>query len=447
MSPEAMMVEFDAQIVPILKRLGLPSPDLDVELCETPAVVAYKAWREFPVRYPHWSSGKRLEFLEDAAKKPFLFFDIRGVPGRMTWLPISRSRALACFTWLHTRIHHAFTESNIAYQNAFLRITPEQVRDHARCVRALVNQYGLDVIEHTISSAHKVRRQWGLDVAPEGGILSILKDPALNPRMPSWRRDILQMVEDEWPLIAADEYLSLCDEGFTMWAQMKVLHELIFPAENAVDISRIIAQLLMLPQNPMVGIRPHLVGFWMFASVEARFGSAECLAVAQNCLDDSDFVRAYLTQDVAEQCGLGTASGTKISRGNLVVNELPDDPQEFQIIKEVLAQNIGRERHPKIRILGVDGDGTLSLEHIFEGKYLNQRIAMDHIVPDIADLWGNPVTLRFRDLQKAPQRQGEPIRGWIEVEETADPATGDIVRKTLGDFHPFTQDQPRLPGM
>ena len=50
MSPEAMMVEFDAQIVPILKRLGLPSPDLDVELCETPAVVAYKAWREFPGR-------------------------------------------------------------------------------------------------------------------------------------------------------------------------------------------------------------------------------------------------------------------------------------------------------------------------------------------------------------------------------------------------------------
>lgn len=446
-SVEAFLAACDKKLVALMQRHGLATPDLLVEMCETPALLAYRAWQEFPVRYPHWSHGKRQLLWEEQERRGSLFLDMRGVPGNIVWLCASDPPAQQLFSLLYARLRHDFALRNRTFQEAMRKISALDVRVHARRVRRLVEDVGLERVERTLTAAHMVRRQCRNTVAPEGSTLAFLAGPR-NDRMPSWQRELCTMVEKEWPLIEADEILTIADLGYAMWWLKQLLHEFGLEVADAVEAARIVASLIAVPDEPMAGFVPHVVGFCMFDELASRKGERSVLRAAEKIADDAELIRTHLTQEAAQHAGLAAAEPLTYDPHDLEVKELPDAQEQFRIIRETLAQQAGHEKYPTVRVEGVSQDGIALFAHTFEGRYLDREVVMYHVLPGLVYLWGAPVRLRFREVRQkgADMIEKRLFFEWCEVDVfyfSVDERK--YTRKQLTDFVPFAEpDDPPL---
>ena len=133
------------------------------------------------------------------------------------------------------------------------------------------------------------------------------------------------------------------------------------------------------------------VGFKVFEDIEKRYGRDKIFEVRYIERDNS-FLRKYLTQQLCEELGLFQYAKKSFE---FVVDEVSDE-QGWKSIRDTMATSCGAGSIPYIRITDLNKrDGTLTLEHVFDGRELELLYAKETI-KYLFDLWGHKVVLHTK---------------------------------------------------
>ena len=143
---------------------------------------------------------------------------------------------------------------------------------------------------------------------------------------------------------------------------------------------------------PLIGgINPYYIGFKTFQDIEKRYGREKLFEV--RALErDSSFLRKYLTEDMCRELNLYQY----VKRSFDYVIEEVSDKEGYKKIRDTLASTCGLYSIPIIRVIEVEEDNTLILEHFFDGRELDLDYAKETL-KYINVLWGKAIKLRTKN--------------------------------------------------
>ena len=129
------------------------------------------------------------------------------------------------------------------------------------------------------------------------------------------------------------------------------------------------------------------MGFFLFQKIEERFGLEECF-IARESLNDSAFIRQYLTAEDCEDLNLFSFS---LHRNEYKIDDVSDEPG-WKSVKEHLIKQVGGNNIPTIVVAGIEDGNILCLKHEHDGRDLELDYG-DAVVKHITTLWGDIVKL------------------------------------------------------
>ena len=139
------------------------------------------------------------------------------------------------------------------------------------------------------------------------------------------------------------------------------------------------------------GLNPYYMGFKIFQDIEKRYGREKLFEV-RSLERDNSFLRKYLTQDLCNELNLFQYAKKSFE---FVVDEVSDE-QGWKSIRDTMSDSCGVGSIPYIRITDLNKrDGTLTLEHVFDGRELELLYAKETI-KYLFDLWGHKVILNTK---------------------------------------------------
>ena len=107
---------------------------------------------------------------------------------------------------------------------------------------------------------------------------------------------------------------------------------------------------------------------------------------------DNSFLRKYLTQELCEELNLFQYAKKNFE---FVVEEVSDE-DGWKSIRDTLSDTCGVGGIPYIRIVDLNrNDGTLTLEHVYDGRELELLYAKETI-KYLFDLWGHKIVLKTK---------------------------------------------------
>ena len=205
--------------------------------------------------------------------------------------------------------------------------------------------------------------------------------------MPTWRRDIVDIVRNESKYFMPQIQTKIMNEGWACFWHYTLLHELNLPEEWHLPFLKSHNQVV----RPHVGgLNPYHLGFKMFQHIEETKGIEECF-IAREASHDVAFLRQYLTRDLCEELGIFTYSD-KGQKDGITIDEISDE-DGWELVKSDLLKNVGTNAIPVIYIDEIEDDhDLLILRHEHDGRDLDLNHA-EVVVGHVNTLWNKGTKL------------------------------------------------------
>ena len=303
--------------------------------------------------------------------------------------------------------HSDFFKNN----RTFAGTRPETIVGRCRSAKKRIQGYvedpsiGIDKVEATIDACHAIQFQitrpgWirrsrqeiiddhriKMKEDPDLADLDLRRNPlerdydilgfiAENGKIPSWKRDIIEVCRDEgryfWPQIQT----KVINEGWASYWHYTILNELNLPPDLHIAFLKSHNQVV----RPHIGgIHPYHLGFHLLQRGAERKGVQE-IFIAREVHNDASFIRQYLTQDDCEEMNLFAYS--KKSNGDTTIDDVSDEIG-WEQVKADLVRQVGGGSIPILYVDDVCRDGTIMLGHEHDGRDLHideTRAALYHI--------------------------------------------------------------------
>lgn len=467
------LAEWDAVIKDLVDKFGLKCFTQEFEICDHDDMIGYTAYTGIPSRYPHWSWGKSYE-----RQKTMYEYGVSGLPYEMVinsdpclaYLMRDNSLLLQILTIAHVYGHNDFFTNNFTFtsgENA--KYTLEMFKSNANRIKSYIDDpsIGIDLVEDAIDHAHALSMNVSRNLAikkrtheeqvrlalqkasppqdpnweihpqkkfkapdlnkfplePEADILSFIAE--YNPYLPSWKRDVLRIVERESKYFYPQIETKIMNEGWASYWHYKILNSL--KIEQGLHLEFLVKHNQVLRPHPG-GLNPYHLGFMVWHDIERRWNSGDTgrewtkdpsvsfsseeppieeqnqspgrkkiFEVRQSDRDTS-FLRRFLTVDIMREMHLFQHE----KRGNeRVVTKVADD-ENWEQIKENLITSVGANSIPDIRIEDANfgRNRTLYLKHYHDGRDLLLEYA-EHTLRHLKALWENDVALETQLNGKA----------------------------------------------
>ena len=203
-----------------------------------------------------------------------------------------------------------------------------------------------------------------------------------------WEKTVLKIVKRETEYFMPQIETKIMNEGWASYWHYTILNSLELPEGLHFEFLKrhndVIAPILG-------GLNPYYMGFKIFQDIEKRYGREKLFEV-RSLERDNSFLRKYLTQDLCNELNLFQYAKKSF---DFVIEEVSDD-EGWKIIRDTLSSTCGVGGIPYIRIVDLDRkDGTLTLEHVFDGRELELLYAKETL-KYLFDLWGRKVLLKTK---------------------------------------------------
>jgi len=409
--------EWDERICELAQKYGMDWHPINYEMCDYYSMIGHMSYHGMPTHYGHWSYGKTFE------RKHIMYNS--GVEGLPYELIINSNPAIAYLMrenpgYLQVLIMaHCVGHSDFFKNNRMFKGTrPSSVVGSMRSAKKRIQEYvedptiGIDEVEAVLDAAHAIQFQthrygqerlskqeleakyerlvkednneeWSLfDMArmplePDYDILEFVCEYSHN--MPSWKRDIIEIVHNEAKYFIPQMQTKIMNEGWACYWHYKLLHELNLPEGWHLPFLKTHNQVVR-PHTG--GLNPYHVGFRMFQYIEEHFGIEECF-IARESSHDVAFIRQYLNRELCEELGLFTYSD-KGKKTGVTIDEISDE-DGWKTVKSELMGSTGTNSIPVIYVDEVE-DGILILRHEHDGRDLDLQFA-EEVVSHINVLW------------------------------------------------------------
>lgn len=416
---------WDKKICDIANEFGLDYYPVEYELVDYYSMIGAMAYHGLPTHYDHWSFGKSFERTHQMYN-----VGVEGLPFEMiinsypsiAYLMRENPLYLQILIMAHCLGHSDFFKNNRMFKNT----RPETIIQRSRAAKKRIQSYvedqniGIDEVEKTIDACHSIQFQMSkagitrkprqekikeystlinedksgkyknIDlnknpIEPDYDLLSFISE---NARLPSWKKDIIDICVDEGQYFMPQMQTKVINEGEASFFHYKLCHKLDLPDELHLPILKVHNQVV----RPHIGgINPYHLGFYLFQKIEERFGLEECFVARESC-NDISFVRQYLTEKDCFELNLFTYG--KNNRNDIVIDQISDE-KGWEEVKEELIQHIGGSSIPIIYVDDVKKDNTLVIKHEHTGKDLDLNYAKK-VVEHIKFLWQDNVKLNAK---------------------------------------------------
>ncbi|SHJ87672.1 stage V sporulation protein R [Clostridium cavendishii DSM 21758] len=423
---------WNEKIEKLVKENNLNCYPQEFDIIDYNQMLSYEAYVGMPSRYPHWSYGKAYE-----KNKTLYSLNLTGLAYEMVinsnpclaYLMKDNTLLLQILTIAHVYGHNDFFKNNRLFKDGTnADYTVEMFKLDADTIRSYINDpsIGYERVERILDAAHAIRFQIPRVVGEakisqaelkkrimddynrlngDRGILDapldipepdISKVP-LSPEddviqfiidygdLADWEKTILKIVRRESQYFMPQIETKIMNEGWASFWHYTLMKELNLPQKLHLEFLKrhndVIAPILG-------GLNPYYIGFTMFQDIEKRYGREKIFEVRALERDNS-FLRRYMTKELCAELNLFEYAKKGF---DYVVAEVSDD-NGWKEIRDTIAVNCGVGSIPYIRVLELNKkDGSLTLEHIFDGRELESSYAKETL-KYIAELWGRKVVL------------------------------------------------------
>lgn len=423
------------QIMELVEEAGLDCYPQEFEICTYEDMLGYEAYQGMPSRYSHWSFGKAYE-----RTKTLHRYNLVGLPYEMVinsnpclaYLMKDNTLLLQILTMAHVYAHNDFFKHNRLFDTGTrAEYTIEMFKSHARRLQRYIADPGIGParVEKVLDAAHSLRLQVYRTIGEkhlsdeekkqrliERSQGPSSQHPLLEPRVETelpdlnriplepeedillflykygkledWERDILQIVREESLYFLPQIETKIMNEGWASFWHYQLLQRLDLPQELYIEFLKRHNQVI----RPLEGdLNPYHVGFKLFEHLakEHEHDPNFLFRVRQEERDFS-FIMRFLTRELCQELNLFQY----IKRGrDYVVNQVADE-NGWKIIRNTLAENVGLQMIPNIRVMEVKGkNNTLLLDHEWSSRELNLEWAHETL-KQVAFLWKGKVQLR-----------------------------------------------------
>lgn len=427
--------EWNLKIEEKVNSFGLNYYPQEFEIIGYNEMIGYEAYVGMPSKYPHWSYGKAYE-----KNKTLYSLNLTGLPYEMVinsdpclaYLMRENSLLLQILTMAHVYGHNDFFKNNRLFKEGTKAYyTLEMFKLDAEIIRGYVNDpnIGYAKVEKILDAAHalkfqiprvvgikelsqeeikanlmdeynrKIEGRYILDKDEEIEFPDLSKIP-LEPcddvigfimkygALEEWEKTILKIVKRETEYFMPQIETKIMNEGWASYWHYTILNSLKLPEGLHFEFLKRHNDVIA----PIVGgLNPYYMGFKIFQDIEKRYGREKLFEV-RSLERDNSFLRKYLTQDLCNELNLFQYAKKSF---DFVIEEVADE-QGWKIIRDTLSSTCGVGGIPYIRIIDFDRkDGTLTLEHVFDGRELELLYAKETL-KYLFDLWGKKVVLKTK---------------------------------------------------
>jgi stage V sporulation protein R len=411
---------WDEKICNIAKNSGLDWFEIEYEFIDYYSMIAAMAFHGMPTHFNHWSFGKSFERthrMYDIGAEGLPYELIINANPSVAYMMRENPLYLQILIMAHCVGHSDFFKNNRTFKGT----RPDTIVGRSRAAKKRFQSYvenmhiGVEKVEQVIDACHAVQFQvqrpgWirktreeiieahneklkedpdfpeidtsRVPLEPDCDILKFISE---NAKLPSWKRDIIDVCQDEgqyfWPQIQT----KVMNEGWASYWHYTILHELDLPPELHVAFIKSHNQVI----RPHIGgINPYHLGFHLFQRIKERMGMEECF-LAREVHNDASFLRQYLKEEDCTDLNLFSYSNKQ--NGLTTVDEVSDEAGWEEVKKDLIKQ-VGGGSIPVLKVEEVLKNGILVLEHEHDGRDLDKnetKATLDHL----STLWGNTVHL------------------------------------------------------
>jgi len=381
------------------------------------------AARGMPGRYSYWGHGK--EFFHEITKHNhgmgrIYELVINSNPSHAFLLDVN-SDVINLMVMTHVLGHTDFFKNSRVFQSTD-RDMPDRAVLRAERVRSYEERYGIDAVEQALDALLCVEFMVdpeGYNPAPESPEKPSLTldsfDDLLNlgrPRLVAgqnhlnqrrfsglpcrdilafliaeapledWQKDLAAIVREDglyfWPQIRT----KTINEGWASYWHGKMMRELGLTDGEFLEFAKINAGVVCAHPGHL---NPYWLGLKIWTDIERRFGRDKLFEV-RRLETDTSLIRNYLTQDLVEELGL-VRYGFKGDHAIVTMDG-------WEQIRNAIANDFAG-RMPQIQVAdkSFDAQGSLLLEHVFDGRPLKITSALK-VLGLIQRLWQRPVYLQ-----------------------------------------------------
>ena len=431
--------KWNNKIENIAKEAGMDYYPQEFEIVNYNEMIGYEAYLGMQSRYPHWSFGKSYEKL-----KTLYRYNLTGLPYEMVinsnpciaYLMKDNTLLLQILTIAHVYGHNDFFKNNRLFKDGTdANYTLEIFKNHSTIIKNYIDDpsIGYENVEKMLNAAHSVKlqisRTIGLkrksnedkkqelisDYKENSSRYNILEkrvksDPPdvnkipLDPEddllyfiiqygdLEEWQKSILEIVRKESEYFIPQIETKIMNEGWASYWHYKLLQKLELPPSLHLEfIKRHNDVVRPLPG----GLNPYYLGFEMFKDLEDRYGLDRIFEIREFDRDAS-FIRRYLTYDLCNKFNLFEYVKKD---SDYIITEVSDETG-WKEIRNAIADSAGMGSIPYIRVADMSRkDKTLTLEHIYDGRELNQKYT-EETLKCVYDLWGHKVALKTKNANQ-----------------------------------------------
>ncbi|WP_300381906.1 SpoVR family protein [Clostridium sp.] len=385
------------------KDFGLDFYEQEFEIIDFNEMLGYEAYIGMPSKYPHWSFGKAYD-----KNKTLYSANFVGLPYEMVintnpclaYLMRENSLSLQILIIAHVYGHNDFFKNNRLFKEGTKsKDALENFKLNGDIIRRYINDplIGYEKVERILDAAHGIRFQIPrvidinkiyksneIEEKSEDLVGFIIKYSKLE----EWEKNILRIVKRETEYFIPQIETKIMNEGWASYWHYNILKTLNFEPNIHIEFLKkhndVVAPLIG-------GLNPYYIGFKIFQDIEKRYGKEKLFEV--RALErDSSFLRKYLTEDLCVELKLYQYVKKSF---DYVVEEV-SDKEGYKNIRNTLATTCGLYSMPIIRVLKVEKNGSLILEHLFDGRELDLDYAKETL-KYINILWGKPIKLRTKN--------------------------------------------------
>ncbi|MFZ5968063.1 MAG: SpoVR family protein [Bacillota bacterium] len=417
----------------IVKDIGLDFYPQEFEIISYQEMLSYEAYIGMPSRYPHWSFGKAYEKLRTLYQ-----YNLTGLPYEMVinsdpciaYLMKDNTLLLQILTIAHVYGHNDFFKNNRLFKEGTdAKYTLEMFRSHGDMIKSYINDpsIGYEKVERILDAAHAIKLQTCRVIGKqrprdeelkkklmedynrkvsEHNILEpyveieppdISKIP-LEPdedslhfiakygKLEEWENNILDIVREETGYFIPQIETKIMNEGWASYWHYNILKKLDLPDSLYLEFIKRHNDVV----TPIRGsLNPYFLGFEIYKDLVERYGE-EKIFEARSVDRDQSFIKRYLTKELCMKLNLFEY----IKKTNdYMIREVSDD-EGWTKIRDTLSSSAGMGMVPLILVTDMsEKDRTLTLEHVFDGRELEQTYA-EQTLKHIGTLWGHKVILK-----------------------------------------------------
>lgn len=428
--------EWNERIEKIAKEFGLDYYEQEFEMIGYKEMLGYEAYLGMPSRYPHWSFGKAYEKSSTIYK-----YNLSGLPYEMVinsdpciaYLMKENTLLLQILTVAHVYGHNDFFKNNRLFaQGTQADYTVEMFKAHADAVRSYINDpsIGYKKVERILDAAHAIKLQakrtiGEVKVTEEEKKIRIINDYVdsntrrsiiepykqkkirdlskvpLEPEedilyfiikygnLQEWEQNLLEIVRQETAYFIPQIETKIMNEGWASFFHYNILKKLDLRDELYLEFIKRHNDVIA---PGMGAINPYFIGFKIFSFLYEKYGIEKIFEVRELERDES-FLRRYLTEELCNELNLFQYAKES---DKYVIKEVSDKSGWINI-RNTLCSSCGMGSVPVIRIIDMSLlDKTLVIEHVFDGRELNNTYA-EETLKYVFELWGHKVILKTRN--------------------------------------------------